>query len=239
VDGARAAYLSAIQQIPLVSHGYDRLEQLRTPEIQVPVLISGLRKANVFYQAGNLAGSVEQYREAVKLIVKDDALAKQITDNVMNAGYHLLAADDLAALGRLRGDEDKRQAVLARLREIRTQYLAYERLAPRFSSAAPRDDVSLASLLQAKILVFQIADSEPVRSKYPGLRAGLQRYFDALEAQGRDQGRKAAMDDVNTLLDKLAGTSAPAGAAAPAGPTDGMDPLAALMDRLEAVLAGS
>ena len=246
--GAREAYLSALQKIPLVGHGYARLEQLKPPALEVPALISGLRQANVFYQAGNLAGSVEQYRQAVKLVVKDDALARQITDNVMNAGYHLLAAADLAALSRLKGDEEKRQAVLARLQDIRTQYRAYTQLAPQASLAQPSDQ-SLASLLQAKILIRQVLESEPVRTKYPGLSGRIEQYFSALEQQGREEGRKAASDEMNAVLDRLAATagSAEAAAAVPASayasPSSGSggaaDPLVALLDRLETVLSGN
>ncbi len=236
--GAREAYLSAIQKIPLVGRGYARLEQLKPPALEVPALISGLRQANVFYQAGNLADSVEQYRQAVKLVVKDDTIARQITDNVMNAGYRLLAADDLATLSRLKGDEEKRQAVLARLRDIRVQYRAYTQLAPQASLEQPGGQ-SLASLLQAKILIRQILESEPVRSKYPGLSGRIEQYFAALEQQGRAEGRKAVSDEMNAVLDRLAAVPTTASASAsPSGSGGAADPLVALLDRLETVLAG-
>ena len=49
----------------------------------------------------------------------------------MNAGYRVLAADDLAALAKLRTNEEKRQAILGRLQEIRSQYLPYTALPPQ------------------------------------------------------------------------------------------------------------
>jgi len=237
---ARQAYLLAIQKIPYVGHSYARLEELKPPAEPAPALIAGMRQANVFYQAGNFLGSVEQYRAAVNLVVKDDALAKQFTDNVMNAGYHLLAADDLAALSRLRTDEQKRQAIIARLRDIRTQYVAYTQLAPKFSLSAPSTDASLASLLQAKILIRQVVDSEPVRSKYPDLGASVDQYFAALEEQGRAQGRKSAIADMSAILDRLGSGGAQGSAvsglhlSSEGGPDD---PLVALLDRLNAVLS--
>ena len=241
LPAAREAYLSAIEKIPYVSHGYARLQELRPPEQAVgsPELISGLRQANVFYEAGNLRGSVEQYRAAVNLIVKDDALAKQITDNVMNAGYRLLAANDLAALSQLRTSEEKRQAIIARLREIKTQYQAYAQLSPESSAAAPSSEASLASLLQAKILVRQILDSEPVRSKYPDLGATIEQYFTALEKQGRTDGRKAALADLAAVFARLESSNdAGAGLSMANFPTGtAADPLLALLDQLTELLS--
>lgn len=240
LEGARAAYLEAMRKIPYVGHGYARLEELRPPEAAVPApgVVGAMRQANVFYLAGNFLGSVEQYRAAVSLIVKDEALAKQITDGVMNAGYHLLAAEDLAALTRLRTAEEKRRAVIARLKDVRTQYEAYTVLAPDASAAGPLSEASLASLLQAKILVRGILDSEPVRSRYPDLGATIEQYFTALERQGREEGRRDAFAQLAGMLARLKGSPDAGASARPAIASAGqtVDPVLALLDQLDDLL---
>ena len=232
---ARDAYLQAIRVIPTVNRGYLALDELHSRDDlqRAREATAAMQKANLFYQAGNFLGSLSQYRQAVGLLLKDDALANQLTDNVMNAGYRVLAADDLAAIAKLRTDAEKKQAILKRLQEIRSQYMAY--------AALPSDAVggqSLATLLQAKILLRQILDSDPVRSQYPKLSSDIERYFVALEQQGKTEGRKAAVDEMASVLDKLSvagGSPQPTAAGVDSSKTD---PLVSLLDRLQQLLAG-
>lgn len=235
-SAAREAYLQAMRVIPSVNRGYLALDEMRSPADQQPSLdaLAGLQKANLFYQAGNFQGSLSQYRQAVGLLLSNEKLADQLTDNVMNAGYRVLSVDDLAALARLRTDAEKRQAVVRRLQQLRSQYLAYAAFAPKSSDLAEAQ--SLAGLLQAKILLLQILDSDPVRSQHPQLAADIQRYFAALEQQGRAAGRKAAMDDISSVLG-VAGASASAGSS-PSSSGSAPDPLVALLDRLVQILSG-
>jgi hypothetical protein len=237
LTAAREAYLQALRVIAPVNRGYLALEELRAAEDlrASQAAVTGLQKGNLFYQAGNFLGSLQQYRQAVGLLLKDEALANQLTDNVMNAGYRVLAADDLAALATLRTDAEKRQAILKRLQEIRSQYLAYAALPPQSSPGDAAGNQSLASLLQAKILLRQIVDSDPVRSKYPQLGSDIERYFVALEQQGRTEGRQAAIDEMASVLDRLAGSSSSPQTAATADSAKG-DPLVGILDRLQRLL---
>ncbi len=224
--GAREAYLEAVGTLPSVSQGYRGLESIRASldRQDTAQAMNGFQQANLFFQAGNFRSSVEQYRVAVGLLLKDQALAGQLTDNIMNAGYHVLAAEDLAALGRFRTDAQRRQAALKRIEDLRSQYLAYAALAPQ--TMDPAGEQSLATLLQAKIVLRQILDSEPIRSKYPQLAGQIEEYFAALEQEGKQEGRNAAISELSAAL----GMNAPSGGSA-------RDPLAALLDGLEALLS--
>ncbi|MGO9412523.1 MAG: hypothetical protein ACLQCB_17450 [Spirochaetia bacterium] len=248
---AHNAYLQALRVIPSVDQGYLALEELRSSEDQQKrhAADAGLQKANVFYQAGDFLASLSQYRQAVGLLLGDEALASQLTDNVMNAGYRILAADDLATLARLRTDEQKRQAILKHLEDMRSQYLAYAALPQQSSSTESARDKSLASLLQAKILLRQILDSAPIRSQYPTLSANMERYFAALEQQGKVEGRAEAMGEVASMLEDVSSAggqpgptassagSQPGPAAAAANPV-GTQSLVNFLDRLQQLLAG-
>ncbi len=245
LGGARDSYLQAIRVVPSVNRGYLALDEMRAAEDQQgpQAAIAGLQKANLFYQAGNFLSSLSQYRQAVGLLLKDQALANQLTDNVMNAGYRVLAADDLAALAKLRTNEEKRQAILARLQEIRSQYLAYAALPPQSSPGDAAGNQSLASLLQAKILLRQIIDSDPVRLQYPHLGSDIDSYFVALEQQGKMEGRTAAIGELASVLDRLSGGSSAGSQAGTATSSSAagsarVDPLVTLLDHLQQLLAG-
>ncbi|OHD25907.1 MAG: hypothetical protein A2064_05855 [Spirochaetes bacterium GWB1_66_5] len=84
----------------------------------------------------------------------------------------------------------------------------------------------------------QILDTEPVRSRYPELNATMERYFAALAAQKEADGRRAALQELDTLLARLAARDRPAGAPAftPYRRSGEADPLLALFNRLEALL---
>ena len=223
--GARDAYLKAMGISPAVNQGYLGLEdvsaQLDRPGS--PEAMNGLQQANLFFQAGSFRSSVEQYRAAVGLLLKDKQLANQLTDNIMNAGYHVLAADDLAALARFRTDAQRRAAAVQRLENLRSQYLAYAALSSSTPDTAGGE--SLATLLQAKIVLRQILDSDPIRSTYPNLGAQIEEYFVALEQQGKAEGRSAAISDMSAALGMKASGQ------------PGKDPLAALLDGLESLLS--
>jgi hypothetical protein len=223
---ARDAYLQAMRVIPAVNKGYLKLDDMRTGGDQEAVrsALDGIQQGNLFYQAGNFQGSIERYRSAVSLLLKDESIARQLTTNMMNAGYRVLASDDLAALARLRSDAAKRHAILKRLMDLRSQYAAYAALAPQGSNQS--ESQSLASLLQAKVVLLQILDSDPVRSQHPELGVDIERYFVALEQQGKGEGRRAAIDELSSMLGVK---SSPAGSA--------VDPLAALLDRLQQILS--
>src|SRR5208282_1688342 len=164
---------------------------------------SRLRQASVFYQAGNFEAAIDRYEQSLGLLLRDKALARQFTDSLTKAGYRVLAEDELTELSRLRTIAHQRQDLSARLRDIRAQYKAYAALVPKSSAEDPSSPESLATLLQTKILLRQVLDAEPVISQYPDLAAKTERYFDAVTAKARDDGRKEALDVLDSLLGKL------------------------------------
>jgi hypothetical protein len=239
LTGAREAYLQALRVLPSVNRGYLALDELRASQDlqRTQAADAGLQKANLFYQAGDFLASLSQYRQAVGLLLGDAALANQLADNMMNAGYHVLAADDLAAIASARTDEQKRQAILKRLEDMRSQYLAYAAFPQQSSSAESPQDKSLASLLQAKILLRQILDSAPIRSQYPTLGSDMDKYFAALEQQGRVEGHAEALGEVTSVLQSIASASNQPGPSTAANPI-GAQSLVSFLDRLQQLLAG-
>ncbi len=232
VQGARLAYEAAMGKVPPLAAAFGKLQELRNDEAA-----SRLREANVFYQAGNFQASIDRYQQSVGLLLNNKVLARQLTDSLTNAGYRIFAEDDLAQLARLKTIEQKRQEVNARLRDIRAQYKAYVALVPRSSAADPSSPESLATLLQAKILLRQVLDTEPVRSQYPDLAAKTERYIDAVSARAKDDGRKEALDGLDSLLGKLqSGDKTSLPGLAQISVNGERDPLLRLLDRLQAML---
>lgn len=198
---------------------------------------SRLHEANVFYQAGNFQASIDRYEQSLGLLLNDKDLARNLTDSLTNAGYRVLAAGDLAQLSLLKTAEQKRQEVNARLRDISAQYKAYVALVPKASANDPGSPESLATLLQAKILLRQVLDTDPVRSQYPDLAAKTERYIDAVSAKAKDDGRKESLDVLDSLLGKLQSgdkTLVPNLAQLSAGGEQ--DPLLSLLNRLQAMI---
>ncbi len=287
-QAARDAYRDAMAQIPAVREGFNRLEALRGAEQDQGEERSRrewgalLRQGNVFFEGGSLRESLQRYQQALALLLEDEALSRQVTENIRDAGYRLLATGAeprpeqaarlavvekereaalkerdaalsrlnalksveqerdaaLARLKTLNAPAESHSAVVARLRELRAQYQAYVALTPAAAASELDSPQSLSTLLQAKILVRQILDTEPVRSRYPELGATMERYFTALAAQKEADGRRSALQELDALLARLSARDRPAGS--PSFPSyrrsaEG-DPLLALLNRLEALL---
>jgi hypothetical protein len=296
-QAALDAYRQAMAQIPAVREGYARLEALRAAEEDQAEERSRrqwgalLRQGNVFFEGGSFSESLQRYQQALSLLLQDEALSRQVTENIRDAGYRLLAAADqgrrltaeeqerldraaavekerdaaLARLNALSSSEQERLnqlaameqqrdaalaklnalssaqqahgAVLARLRELRAQYQAYTALVPSSAASELDSPKSLATLLQAKILVRQILDTEPVRSQYPGLTDTMERYFTVLAAQKEADGRRAALQELDTQLARLTARDQPgAPTFTPYRRGGEPDPLLAVFSRLEALL---
>jgi Skp family chaperone for outer membrane proteins len=237
--GARLAYESAIGRIPSLSAGYGKLRTIQGAEEgrNAEAVAAGLRQGNVFIQAGNFSNAVDRYRQALGILLKDDALARQLTDSLMNAGYHVLAANDLATLAQLKGVAQQRQQVSAHLQDLRDQYTAYVALVPKSSATDPTSPDSLATLLQTRILLRQVLDSASIRSQFPDLAAKTDSYLGALSTIGKAAGRKEVYESMNALLDSIqSGAKANLASLASASTSVQPDPILRLLDRLQAVL---
>ena len=259
LPAARQAYREALSRIPAVEHGYARLRKMSQAEEEARLqkmllqaeqaaaeakvrqaprdeVQSALRQGNAFYEAGNFQGSLERYRLALSLLLEDEQLSGRLTEQIMNAGYRLRGAEELKELASLKNAEARRAELLARLRELKRQYQAYARLSAR--AAGLDSPQSLATLLQAKILVRQILDSEPIRSRYPELAQTMDRYFEALGEQKESDGRRIALQELAEQLSSLTARDEPVNPAALFGRrrSDEADPMPVLLDRLEDLL---
>jgi len=264
LQAARDAYRDAMAQIPAVREGYARLEALRQAEESQARDRSrrewgGLvQQGNVFFEGGSFRESLQRYQQALSLLLQDEALSRKITENIRDAGYRLLAGSDsdrevlssqlasaekerdaaLARVNQLSAVERERDAALTRLRELRAQYQSYVASEPAAAAANSGSPQSLSTLLQAKILVREILDTEPVRSRYPELGATLERYFTALASQKETDGRRTALQELDALLARLTARGQPGTPPALTSYRRGAetDPLLALLNRLETLL---
>ncbi len=177
-----------------------------------------------------LARLREQRDKAQMVLEASSVASEQESQKLQDALSRLSQAE--AELAVLRADAKRRQAIAAGLEAFREQLPGSAQPGASYPDAG-----TLARLLQAKILVRQILDAEPVRSQYPSLRADLERYYDALEQQGTAEGRASAFKDLAAVFDAL-GTADPSGAAAALPGPGPDDSFAALVQRLEDLLGG-
>jgi hypothetical protein len=89
-----------------------------------------------------------------------------------------------------------------------------------------------ASLLQAKLLLWQIIGTEPIKSKYPELYETMQKYFDTFALQERQAGRDAALGEVLAVTESLQKGQTKA----PVTPASDRDSMVRLLDGLERLM---
>jgi hypothetical protein len=130
-----------------------------------------------------------------------------------------------------------REDLRDRLESLESRYQT-QRQSADLSAVTPPD--TLAALLEAKLLTWQIIGSDPVAGQYPELYDTMDRYLETLTEQSLLEGRYAAVEDIITVVDALLAT--PQTAQVPTDVwrrysyTDQEDLLARLLDKLELVL---
>jgi hypothetical protein len=172
------------------------------------------------------------------LSAERDALLSQ-RDTLLSQRDALQAERDRLAEAQARAQEAAaaREELRVRLAALESRYQTQRRSAELTSETTPE---TLAELLEAKLLTWQIIGSDPVASQYPQLYDTMDRYLDTLTEQSLLQGRFAAVGDIITVVDALLGS--PQAAAVPAdlwrrySYTDQQDLLGQLLDKLETVL---
>ncbi len=97
----------------------------------------------------------------------------------------------------LRAKAARLEAAIAAVKALRA------RLAQAETSVDGPSTAALPRLLQSKILVRDVLNTEPARSQYPALSADLDSYYDALEKHGLAQGRADVVRLVAPLLKDL------------------------------------
>jgi hypothetical protein len=134
-----------------------------------------------------------------------------------------------------RRDEARKTAVTDAIATLGAALSTAARSADATSSAAQKE---LISLLDAKVKVKSILGSDPVAQQYPGLADALERYLQLYGEERKTEGRTAALNDVATVLDVLAGNRAKDALASlwsRYGDAEGRAAFKRLLDRLQQV----
>ncbi len=134
-------------------------------------------------------------------------------------------------LARTQSEAQERGELVRRIGLLRERYAGI--LAEVESRGAP-DRETMLSLLQAKLQVQRLLDSEPIRAQHPDLYDRLDRYLQALVDEKGRETETAILTDLNALLDALVRQEPPR--LTVERYADGRDLFLSLLDRLEALL---
>jgi DNA repair exonuclease SbcCD ATPase subunit len=110
--------------------------------------------------------------------------------------------------------------------------LMKKELMKRPDESGNAQEPDFASLLQAKLLLWQIIGTDPIKSKYPKLYDTMQKYFDTFASQQQHAGRDAALGEVLALTESLQKGQTKA----PATPASDRDSMVRLLDGLERLM---
>jgi predicted nucleic acid-binding Zn-ribbon protein len=197
-------------------------------------------------EKAGLAAAVEQLRSEKQSLSAQLARAQAQYEALRSERDGLLARTDALERERDRLAEAERRAreleaaredLRQRLTTLESRYQR-ERRSADLNAATPPE--TLADLLEAKLLTWQIIASDPVASQYPQLYDTMDRYLETLSEQSLLEGRYAAVGDMITVIDALLN-----GSGEPQVPTDlwrrysygdQEDLLARLLEKLERVL---
>jgi uncharacterized protein YgiM (DUF1202 family) len=222
LPAARELYLSALAEIPEARNSYDRLDSMALEERQAQLEASRrseqsfVAQGSALFQSASWQATLERYRQALGLLLDDQAGAASLVAQVAEAGYRLGAQQDAA-----------KRAILPNRIDLMKQELMSR---PDETGSAQSPD--FASLLQAKLLLWQIIGTDPIKSKYPELYDTMQKYFDTFASQQRQAGRDEALGEVLALTESLQKGQAKA----PPTPASDRDSMVRLLDGLERLM---
>jgi hypothetical protein len=160
-------------------------------------------------------------------------------DRLLSQRDALAAERDRLAEAQRRAEEAEaaREELRGRLAALESRY-QNQRQRANLSGVTPPE--TLADLLEAKLLTWQIIGSDPVASQHPELYDTMDRYLETLTEQNLLEGRYAAVGDIITVVDALLESSrdiqVPSELWRRYSYTDQEDLLARLLDKLELVL---
>ncbi len=238
VAAAMELYREAVSEFPAIESAVARLEEAE--EVAETERLAAVEEASEsgkgLLEAEDYNRSLDQFKEALALLAAGGADSEEIADGILTAGTgilrkenetlrrELVAAEDAARQGRPDGEESQeatgqsdptqnlpagQSLLLSRLGQIESRLLS-----EASKSSGPRED--LAALLQAKVVARRVLNTEPTRSRYPGLGLQLDAYFDALAEESGFAGRREALVDLLSELQVAGGeTEVPATHGAP------------------------
>lgn len=132
--------------------------------------------------------------------------------------------------------EAEREKLRERLAALEMRFRTQRQSANLTGDTAPE---TLATLLEAKLLTWQIIGSDPIAGQYPELYDTMERYLDTLTEQSLFEGRYAAVQDMITVVDALLSTpvaQVPADLWRRYSYTDREDLLTRLINKIELLL---
>jgi hypothetical protein len=221
VAGARTLYESALREIPQVQGAYARLREIEDLATRADARRAAdlVGEADRRFERGEFEASIDRYREAMRVLGRNDPAVERVVTRIQDAGFRLYEARRQAA------DEAARRDLLARLARARAAVAA-------LSEPAAADPTELSRLLEAKVLIRQIIGSDAVRAQYPELYDTMLRYFDTLAAESNRQGGARALSEAVALVGSIGGGAGPS-----PDPTSGeRGLLLQLIDRLAGLL---
>lgn len=136
--------------------------------------------------------SLEEERERLAEIIQK--LESEITRAEEKLKYEKQAGV------KARGIESERAATLERLRAVRERFSSFTEYAEPSAGILQEE---LRDLLEAKLLVKEIIDSEQVRSQYPELYDTMERYFKAFGEEQWKDGQYSTIKDMIAVIDSL------------------------------------
>jgi hypothetical protein len=218
-----------------------KLEQLEEEKASLTATGEQLRS-----DKESLTTAAEQLRSDKESLSAQLAQVQTRNEDLTRERDRLLAQRDALEQERDRLAEAQRQAEEAeaaredlrqRLAALESRYQNQRRSADLSGVTPPQ---TLADLLEAKLLTWQIIGSDPVASQYPELYETMDRYLDTLTEQSLMEGRYAAVGDIITIVDALLNGSRDAQVPSDLwrrySYTDQEDLLARLLNKLELVI---
>lgn len=176
-----------------------QLERLSEMEAEVVRLTAELSTSS------DLVATLEE--SAAELTTElDSAIAERDTARTDLAGTRSqlsAATAEVAYLKPYEGSYNEQQALLSDI-------AAYQERFSSSSSTASPDGVSALKLLETKLLILRIVDSEPIRSEHPDLFDDLNTYLEALVTEQREAAVIETFGKIETMLAEiLAGETVP------------------------------
>ena len=209
---AETLYLNALDKIAAVQRGYLRLREIQSlsSKLESQELSKKIEEGDAFYTTNDYQAAADSYRGALDNLDVDSETTERMLERILDVGYKIgisrekaeVVRDAQDLIRRAESIESRQREILERLLSIQQAYLAAV-VDVKATGITTRE--KLISLLQAKVRVKQILDSESVRSVYPKLYDQMDRYLRALSEEQRSLGYAAALSDISTLVEVLRG----------------------------------
>ncbi len=211
-DTAERLYLNALQKIASVQRSYLRLGEIRnlSSKLESQELAKKIEEGDAFYNAQEYQAALDSYGGALAFLDVDSVTAERMLERILDVGYRIgisreqseIVRDSQELIGRAESIERRQREILERLVRVQQSYLA-SIVDIKAGDITPTE--RLIPLIQAKVRVKQILDSDPIRSVYPELYEQMDEYLLALSKEQHSIGYAEALSDVNALVGVLSG----------------------------------